>query len=162
MPKFVKVLFAANVALLTWNILNTTGNFAGLTYAQRPPETNPDGVPFLKVNINPTNVPPVVDINPNQAVPKVEVTNFPEIRLALTGCANGQNFQTEIGNSISGPLVVTYLNLSPQSMVILADGQNSSQSINLGSTASPSTAIYLRAGQRMEFDSSIMYSGCKP
>ena len=35
-----------------------------LAYAQRPPDFSPDGVPFLKVNINPTEIPPEVNINP--------------------------------------------------------------------------------------------------
>ena len=40
MSRLVKVLIVANVLLLVWNV-------AGSSYAQRPPDTDVDGVPFL-------------------------------------------------------------------------------------------------------------------
>jgi hypothetical protein len=161
MPKFA-ILFAVNLVFLIWNILMISGSFPIRTYAQRPPEGDPFGVPFLKVNINPTDVPPFVNINPDQYVPRVEVTNFPELKLAPSICSEQGNFLTGIGNSISGPLVVTYLNLREEVMVTLVSGQGPGQSMNLGSSTPLSSAIYLEAGQRLEFDTGVMYSGCRP
>ena len=160
MPRLLKIFLAVNAALLAWNLWTAGGSFAGLTYAQRPPEISPDGVPYFKVNINPTDTPPMVDINPNRTVPLVEVARMPEIRLRAAGCENRQNFRTGIGRSISGPLMVTYLNLPQQSMVTLAD-LNGSARLTLG-PAGLATAIFLASGQRLEFDSDIMYSGCRP
>jgi len=86
---------------------------------------------------------------------------MPEIRLRAAGCENRQNFRTGIGRSISGPLVVTYLNLPQQSIVTLAD-LNGSERLTLEPAGQLTTAIFLASGQRLEFDSDIMYSGCQP
>jgi hypothetical protein len=130
-------------------------------YAQRPQETDGTGAAYMRVNINPTNVPPMVNINPYQTVPRVLVTEMPEIRVAPTGCGNRRNFQTGVGRSISGPLMISYLHLPEQTRVTLSDA-GASHSINLGPAGQITTAIFLQAGQRMEFDSEIMYSGCRP
>lgn len=135
--------------------------FIGIAYAQRPPELNETGAAYLRVNINPTDVPPMVNINPYQAVPSVKVTEMPEIRVAATGCGNRSNYQTGIGRSISGPLMVTYLHLPEQTRVTLSSNE-SSHSLNLGPGGQITTAIFLQPNQRMEFDSEIMYSGCRP
>jgi len=156
-PRLLKLFFAANAVLLVWNLW-TAGGFAG--HAQRPPDVGPDGVPYFKVNINPTDTPPMVDINPNRTVPLVEVARMPEMRLRATACENRQNFRTGIGRSITGPLMVTYLNLPQQSMVTLAD-LNGSSRVTLG-PAGLATALFLAPGQRLEFESDVMYSGCVP
>ena len=161
MSRLLKILLPVNAALLVWNLWTTAGSVAGLTYAQRPPEISPDGVPYLKVNINPTDTPPMVDINPNRTVPVVEVARMPEIRLRATGCENRENFRTGIGRSISGPLMVTYLNLPQQSMVTLAD-LNGSARLTLGPAGPLTTAIFLASGQRLEFEADTLYSGCQP
>jgi hypothetical protein len=150
----MKVLFAVNALLLIWNI-------AGSTYAQRPPDTDVDGVPFFKANINPTNVPPMVNINPYQAVPRVEVTRMPEIRVTASGCDNRSNFQTGIGRTITGPLMVTYLNL-PQQTTVTLNGRDGSESVNLDSAGQITSAIFLESGQTLEFNASVVYSGCRP
>jgi hypothetical protein len=132
----------------------------GLAYGQRPQEYDPTGAAYLRVNINPTDVPPMVNINPYQSVPRVRVTEMPEIRVPPTGCENRRNYLTGIGRSISGPVMITYLHLPEQTRVTLnGDG---SHSINLGSSGQIRTAIFLQANQRMDFDSEIMYSGCRP
>jgi len=154
MSRLVKVLIVANVLLLVWNV-------AGSSYAQRPPDTDVDGVPFLKVNVNPTNVPPMVNINPNQFVPRVEVTRMPEIRVTASGCDNRSNFQTGIGRTITGPLMVTYLNLPAQTTATL-NGRDGTSSVNLDSAGQVTTAIFLESGQTLEFNASVMYSGCRP
>ena len=130
-------------------------------HAQRPPETDTTGAAYLRVNINPTDLPPMVNINPHETVPKVEVTRMPEIRVVTSGCQNRQNFRTGIGRSISGPLMVTYLHLPQQTTVTLADADGS-HSMNLGPAGQITTAIFLQSNQRLEFDSEIMYSGCRP
>jgi len=133
----------------------------GLAYAQRPPETDDTGAYYLRVNINPTNVPPMVNINPFQTVPRVAVTEMPETRIIPMGCENRRNYLTGIGRSISGPLMITYLHLPEQTRVSLSEGSGS-HSINLGGAGQITTAIYLQSNQRMDFDTEIMYSGCRP
>jgi len=133
----------------------------GLAYAQRPPDFNETGSAYLRVNINPTDVPPMVNINPYKIAPSVRVTEMPEVRVAATGCGNRRNYQTGVGRSISGPLTITYLHLPEQTRVTLS-GDGGSHSLNLGPAGQITTAIYLQPNQRMDFDSDIMYSGCRP
>jgi hypothetical protein len=144
-------------------VLLMVGAYLGtLVHAQRPAEIDPTtGAAYLRVNINPTEIPPMVNINPYDTVPRVEVTQMPEIRVPPSGCQNRQNFQTGIGRSISGPLMVTYLHLPQQTTATLADAAES-HSMNLGAAGQVTTAIFLQANQRLEFDSEIMYSGCRP
>jgi hypothetical protein len=40
---------------------------------QTPSPANADGTPFLKVNINPTDVPPIVNISPRGRTPEVDI-----------------------------------------------------------------------------------------
>ena len=143
------------------NVLVLVLMFIAAGHAQRPPETDGNGTAYLPVNINPTNVPPLVNINPNQSVPKVQVTEMPEIRVAPAGCENRSNFQTGVGRSIAGPLMITYLHLPDQTRVTLGDASGG-HSMNLGSAGQITTAIFLQSSQRLDFDSEIMYSGCRP
>jgi hypothetical protein len=132
-----------------------------VAHAQRPPETDATGAAYLRVNINPTDLPPMVNINPYQTVPRVAVTEMPEIRVPAAGCDNRRNFQTGIGRSISGPVMITYLHLPQQTTATLA-GPEGSHSMNLGTAGQITTAIYLQTNQRLEFGSDVMYSGCRP
>ena len=147
MSKLAMILLSATVLLLV-----------SLAYGQRPPELNDRGEAYLRVNMNPTDVPPMVNINPFGNVPSVEVTRMPEIRVNTSGCGN---FRTGIGNSISGPLMISYLNIPGEAKVTLV-GPNGNQSVSLGPDGQITTAIFLQAGQRLEFGSAIMYSGCQP
>ena len=133
----------------------------GPAHAQRPPETDETGAAYLRVNINPTNIPPMVNINPFQTVPRVQVTEMPEVKIPATGCSNRRNYQTGIGRSIAGPMMITYLHLPEQTRVTLAEA-NESHSMNLGAAGQITTAIFLQANQRLDFDAEIMYSGCRP
>jgi hypothetical protein len=133
-----------------------------IAYAQRPTDYGPDGVPFLRVNINPTDIPPEVNINPQQFVPSVAVAQMPDLKFAATGCSSRQNFHTSIGDSIAGPLVVTYLNVSEQTAVTLVDSQRGEQRVDLSPQTQVATSIYLEEGQTLHVDSNIMYSGCMP
>ena len=164
MSRLVKMLLIGNAVLLVWNLFGATGR------AQLPPQTNQDGVPFFKVNINPTDIPPAVNINPDRLPPpKIEVSRMPDTRVVQipdikvipAGCSSRQNFQTSVGRLIAGPMIVTYLNAPPQVTATLADDRNGSQSIVLQDSRL-ATAIYLRAGQRLEFQNNVMYSGCQP
>src|SRR5262249_1555089 len=101
-------------AALVLNLLLVASYLVTRVHAQRPPELDATGAAYLRVNINPTDIPPMVNINPYEMVPKVEVTRLPEIRVPTPGCQNRQNFQTGIGRSISGPLMITYLHLPQQ------------------------------------------------
>jgi hypothetical protein len=154
MSKAAKTAWAVNVVLLVLTLI-------GLAHAQRPAETDSTGAAYLRVNINPTDVPPMVNINPNRSVPRVQVTEMPEVKVNPSGCQNRRNFQTGVGRSISGPLMITYLHLPEQTRVTLGDSSGS-HSMNLGPAGQITTAIFLQANQRMEFDSEIMYSGCRP
>jgi hypothetical protein len=154
MSTFAKIILAVNLLL--------AGSYlASLVHAQRPPETDAAGAAYLRVNINPTDIPPMVNINPYESVPRVEIARMPEIRLLPTGCQSRQNFLTGIGRSISGPLMITYLHLPQQTTATLSDA-SSSHSMNLGPAGQITTAIFLQPNQRLEFDSEIMYSGCRP
>lgn len=135
--------------------------FIAIAHAQRPPELDSTGAAYLRVNINPTDIPPMININPNGDAPNVNVVRMPEIRIPSTGCQNEQNYQTGIGRSVSGPLVLTYLHLPPQTTVSLNEG-STSHSMNLGQTGQITTAIFLRSGQALNFSSDVMYSGCRP
>jgi hypothetical protein len=130
-------------------------------HAQLPPETDGFGTAYLRVNINPTNVPPMVNINPYQSVPRVQVTQMPEIRIPPSGCDNRRNFQTGIGRSVSGPLMITYLHLPQQTTVTLRDASGG-HSMNLGTAGQITTAIFLQSNQTLDFGADIMYSGCRP
>jgi hypothetical protein len=154
MSKTAKISLIANAVFLLLVLM-------GLAYAQRPPEVDDTGAAYLRVNINPTNVPPMVNINPFEAVPRVRVTEIPEIKIAPSGCAARRSYQTGIGRAISGPLMITYLHLPEQTRVTL-NGAGGSHSINLGTGERITTAMYLEPNQRLEFDSEIMYSGCRP
>jgi len=151
---------AAKTAL-TVSVLSFALIFMAVAHAQRPPETDITGGAFMRVNINPTDIPPMVNINPYQTVPRVQVTDMPQIRIPATGCNSGRNFLTGIGRSVSGPLMIAYLHLPPQTTVTLNDA-GGSHSMNLGSAGQITTAIFLQANQRLEFDSEVMYSGCRP
>ena len=153
MQRTIKVLLSLNAVLLVVLLLGHS------VRAQQPSPTNREGVPFLGVNINPTNIPPMVNINPYGGVPKVEVTRMPPLpplSIIPSGCADRQNFQTDIGRTITGPMILTYLNMPPQTQVNLG-----SQRTTL-STAQLASAIYLQQGQQMSFDKDVIYSGCRP
>jgi hypothetical protein len=156
MSRTFKVLLIVNAVFVIWSVFATTGR------AQRPAPLTPDGVPFLMVNINPTDTPPMVNVNPYGNIPKVEVTQMPEIQIAPNGCEDRRNFQTSVGRSIAGPLVVTFLNAPADTVVSLTGGEERSRSFKLTSSMSVATAIYLETGQRLDFDSDVMYSGCRP
>ena len=154
MSKWAKTVLAANLVLILLI-------FIAIAHAQRPAELDSTGAAYLRVNINPTDVPPMVNINPNGDVPRVDVIKMPEIRLTREGCQNGQNYQTGIGRSVTGPLMVSYLHLPPQTTVTLND-RIGSHSMNLSQAGQITTAIFLESGQTLTFDSDVMYSGCRP
>src|SRR2546425_373951 len=134
MSKTAKMALAANVLFLVL-VSIVVG------HAQRPAELDDTGAAYLRVNINPTNVPPMVNINPYQIVPSVQVTQMPKIEVQPAGCTNRQNFQTGVGRSITGPLMITYLHLPEQTRVTLG-GNGGGHSMNLGSAGQITTAIY--------------------
>ena len=157
MLKSLRIVLSLNAVLLVAILL---GRNVG---AQQPPQANSEGVPYLAVNINPTNVPPMVNINPFGGAPKVDVAHMPPlaitepVRVAPSGCSDRQSFQTEVGRTISGPMVVTYLNIPAQTQATLGN-----QRLALSGTAQLASAIYLRDGQQFSFDHDVIYSGCKP
>jgi len=153
----LRVITAANVVILVWTAWNVS------SYAQRPPESNPDGVPYLKVNINPSAVPPSVNINPAGTVPRVAVTELPEVRTIAPpprGCEDSRGYDTGIAKSISGPIQIGFLNLPPSATVTLAGSKGGK--VTLSAASHLASVIYLRDDQRLEFDSDVMYSGCRP
>ena len=161
--KGLKALLFVNAIVLVAILFSATGR------AQRPPATTPDGIPYFNVNINPTETPPMVNINPNGYVPRVALTDFPklaisempEVHVSPAGCGDQRNFQTAVGRSIHGPMVLTYLNVQAQP-VTLSSPQDGSRKITLSGATQLATGIYLRAGQRMDFEIDVLYSGCIP
>jgi len=153
MSKWTKTVLAANLVLILLI-------FIAIAHAQRPAELDSTGAAYLRVNINPTDVPPMVNINPNGAVPGVDVVHMPELRIAREGCQNAQNYQTGIGRSVTGPIMVSYLHLPGQTTATLND-RNGSHSMNLSQAGQITTAIFVEPGQTLSFDSDVMYSGCR-
>ena len=151
MAKTVRALLLLNAVLLVALLLGKN------VRAQLAPQTSAEGVPFLPVNINPTNIPPMVNVNPYGVVPKVEVAQMPPLALVPSGCEDRQNFQTDVARTIIGPIVVTYLNAPPQTQATLG-----TQRVTLANPTQLATAIYLRAGQQLGFDNDVIYSGCRP
>src|SRR5215475_11598851 len=125
MSKATKIALAVNVTLLALV-------FIAVGHAQRPPEIDPTGVPPM-VNINPNGFPPMVNINPNNMAPRVEVTRLPDIRLTPGGCQSRQNYLTGIGRSVAGPLMLTYLQAPPNTTVTVNDG-GGTHSMNMNQT----------------------------
>jgi|SRR5689334_3841839 hypothetical protein len=152
MSKWTKIVLAGNIVMILLV-------FIAVAHAQRPPELDSTGAAYLRVNINPTTVAPMVNINPNGSVPRVDLSK--DVHVASSGCQKWQNFQSGIGRSIAGPIMVTYLHLPPQATATLNDGR-ASHSMNLSQAGQITTAIYLRAGQELSFDTDVMYSGCRP
>ncbi len=154
MSKAAKIALTANAILLALI-------FIAVAHAQRPPELDSTGAAYLRVNINPTDVPPMVNINPEGIPARVDVTHLPDIRVAPAGCQSRQSYQTGIGRSVAGPLMVTYLHLPPNTTVTLDDA-GGAHSMNMTQAGQITTAIFLRAGQILDFSSDVMYSGCRP
>ncbi len=161
MTKGLKALLVLNALLLLCIVLGVT------VHAQRPAATNADGTPFLPVNINPTEVPPMVNVNPNGEPAKVDVVGMgdirlPDVKVTPSGCDSRENFHTAVGRSIAGPMVLTYLNLASQIQATLVSSGADNQRFTFSNAATLASAIYLRAGQQLTFDNDIMYSGCRP
>src|SRR4030095_6706347 len=114
MTNATRICLVVNIVVLALVLI-------GFAYAQRPPEYDATGGAYLRGHINPTEVPPMVNINPGQAVPRVRVTEMPEIRMTPRGCENRQSYQTGVGRSISGPVMITYLYLPEQTRVTLGE-----------------------------------------
>jgi len=156
MSRLLAGLVAANVVLLVWNVSEKS------TFAQRPPEVNAAGESYLRVNINPTPVPPMVNINPNGQVPKMEVTKIPEIVIPPTGCDNARNFETGVNRTVSGPIRLTFLNSSQTGPITFVENSSRSFRVTLHTGIPLGSTIYLRSEQKLEFESDVMYSGCRP
>jgi hypothetical protein len=157
MSRLVAGLVVANLAFLAWNV------FEKSSFAQRPPEVNQLGEAYLRVNINPTNVPPMVNVNPNGNVPKVEVTRLPEIPLPPpSGCEIARGYETGVSRTISGPIQLGFLNSSQTGPINFVDNANRSYRVTLRTGIPLQSIIYLGSGQKLEFDSEVLYSGCRP
>jgi len=155
MSKWANTVLVANVVLIVLV-------FIAVVHAQRPPELDTTGAAYLRVNINPTDIPPMVNVNPNGQIPVVDINHMPEIHFPSTGCQNGQNYLTGIGRTVPGPFMVTYLQLPPQTTMVTLNDVGGSHSMNLNQNGKIATAIYLRAGQSLAFDADVMFSGCRP
>jgi hypothetical protein len=148
-------------ALWTGIALLTIVAVFGLAHAQRPPERDEEGVLYLRTNINPTDTPPMVNINPFGAPAKVQVTEMPELRISAGGCANRTSYVTGVGRRVDGPLMITYLHLPEETRVTLGD-PSGSHSMNMGSAGQIRTALFLQTNQTLSFDADVMFSGCRP
>ena len=137
MSKWANTVPVANVVLIVLV-------FIAVVHAQRPPELDPTGDAYLRVNINPTEIPPMVNINPNGQIPVVDINHMPEIHFPSTGCQNGQNYLTGIGRMVPGPFMVTYLQLPPQTSTITLSDVGGSHSMNLNQAGKITTAIFIK------------------
>ncbi len=155
MSKWANTVLAANVVLIVLV-------FIAVVHEQRPPELDSTGAAYLRVNINPTDIPPMVNVNPNGQIPVVDINHLPDIHFPSTGCQNAQNYLTGIGRSVGGPFMVTYLQLPMQTTMLTLNDIAGSHSMNLNQSGKIATAIYLHAGQSLSFDADVMYSGCRP
>jgi hypothetical protein len=168
--------------------LKTLGVLAGLTVsiaasprsatAQVRPPADESGTPYLPVNINPTNVPPAVDINPFGRTPEVDIRRLPPLSIATlpslsidrlpavsvrpTGCDDPANYRTEVGTVVDGPFLLSYLNAAAGTTVRLSSGSQSVEVALGGATPLLATAIHLGADQTLGFDQPVLYSGCSP
>jgi hypothetical protein len=156
MRKLLALLLLVNGGMFVWNLWDT------LLFAQRPPETNPLGIDYLRVNINPTPIPPLVNINPPGEAPRVEVVRMPEIVVPPAGCDDAANFETAVGQAVTGPILLSYLNPGQVGAITFVDTANNSYRVTLGTSPLVGSGIYLRSGQRLEFGTAVMYSGCRP
>jgi hypothetical protein len=84
MPKWMKTVLAGNVVLIVLV-------FIAVAHAQRPAEKDSEGVDYLRVNINPTNVPPMVNINPNGGIPRVDLKRIQADRTHRSKGGLGRN-----------------------------------------------------------------------
>jgi hypothetical protein len=130
---------------------------------QLPPDVNAEGTPFLPVNINPTPIPPLVNINPGGQVPVVdvrEVREMPDVRVNVipAGCQSAAGFVSDIGTRVDGPIRLTYLGFDEETEVRL-DGRDVGSLLR---NAPLDDALYLGAGQAIEFSRNSLYSGCRP
>jgi len=156
MSRLLAGIVVANVVLLMWTVSEKS------TFAQRPPELNDAGEAYLRVNINPTSVPPMVNVNPNGQIPRVEVTKIPEIVIPPAGCDNARNFETGVSRTVSGPIRLTFLNSPETGPITFVENGSRSYRVTLRTGIPLGSAIYLRSEQKLEFDSDVMYSGCRP
>src|SRR5207245_10700363 len=90
-------------ALLALNLLIAASYLVTSLHAQRPPELDATGAAYLRVNTNPTDIPPMVNINPYETVPKIEITRLPEIQMPASGCHSGQLLETGLGRPTPVP-----------------------------------------------------------
>ena len=110
----------------------------------------------------PSIEPPMVNINPGGRVPRVNVSRMPDIRIQPIGRASRTNFETRIGGSITGPIVVTFLSLGTGVEMSLGSGGQSAADGLPVETALLATAIYLGRGETLRFSQPVLYSGCRP
>src|SRR5205809_6274114 len=96
MSTFVKTLFVLN-------LLFAASYLVTRLHAQRPPELDATGAAYMRVNINPTDIPPMVNINPYATVPKVEIKRLPEIHVLASGCQSRPKFEAGSVRLLSGP-----------------------------------------------------------
>src|SRR5438552_18314768 len=77
-------------ALLALNLLIAASYLVTRLHAQRPPALDATGAAYLRVNINPTDIPPMVNINPYETVPIVEITRLPAFHAPPSGWQSRQ------------------------------------------------------------------------
>ena len=143
MSRWAKAVLAANLVLILLVLV-------AIAHAQRPPDIDQTGAAFLRVNINPTDVPPMVNVNPFGHVPAVDINKMPEIHIPTVGCENARNYLTGVGRSVPGPLMVTYLQAPAQTTATLSDSCGC-HSMTMNVASQVNTAIYLRSGQTLSF-----------
>jgi hypothetical protein len=138
--------------------------------AQLPLPADAEGTPYLPVNINPTLIPPMVNVNPNGSIPSMDIRRLPPLTIASLppvtlrpgGCADPLNFRTGFGDTVEGPFLLTYLNVPEGAPVRFATGDGETVEVGLGGDRPLATAIHLARGQTLGFDAPVLFSGCAP
>lgn len=155
---------------MTWRTTVFTGLNAALfaatiwmstTHAQRPPDADQEGVQYLKVNINPTAEPPLVNINPYGVIPQVDVARMPQVQVPPGPCDDPTHFESGAARSVSGPIKLTFFAMNQPGKMTFVDGAGGSHEFSFNSSNAFGSVIQLKAGESLEFDSEVLYSGCR-
>ena len=86
---------------------------------------------------------------------------MPPIVVPPNGCDNPRNFETGVSRTVSGPLRLTFLNSSQTATITFVDSADRNYRVTLNSAVPLGSSIFLRSDQKLEFDSPILYSGCR-
>jgi hypothetical protein len=95
-------------------------------------------------------------------MPEINIRRMPEVSVRPRGCDDPGSYRTDIGTSVQGPFLLTYLNLAEGVQTTFSSGSGSSSQVQLDTNSPLWSALYLGEGKVLSFDQSVLYSGCDP